>query len=71
MSKIPTVEERAQQMRDEHLQQRDAYMRKARQWRQYAFDRDDIGALFQAEDFVKAARRSNHHAVALIPWLTA
>lgn len=55
---------RERMMHEEHLAARDKAMQKAREWREFAFERDEIGALYQADAWVKCARRSNHHALA-------
>lgn len=47
----------------EHETGRAEAMAAARKWRQWAFDNDDIGALYQADAWVKCARRCNHHAL--------
>ena len=43
---------------------RDHAMSRARAWRQFAYDSDDIAALYQADAWVKCARRCNHNDIA-------
>jgi len=62
--------DRAMELADvhsEHISARDKAMRSARDWRQFAFDSNDIGGLYQADAWIKCARRLNHHALATRP----